>query len=171
MVYDCRPPLLPVSLQLCDLGPVSVRPTLTSTSVAVHPWEDGPMIGDVVSDVVAFPELGVAPLVNSGRTSKTSYLRQMVLRLRMLFSRDRSLFRKCVLRLGIDLELVKALLDVSFLPMMVTPIMDPVVELVGSPTLYPEPPIPVLPIDEQVPVLEDVNEQVPSGGGWKSGSG
>ena len=89
----------------------------------------------------------------------------------MLFSRDRSLFRKCVLRLGIDLELVKALLDVSFLPMMVTPIMDPVVELVGSPTLYPEPPIPVLPIDEQVPVLEDVNEQVPSGGGWKSGSG
>ena len=66
MVYDCRPPLLPVSLQLCDLGPVSVRPTLTSTSVAVHPWEDGPMIGDVVSDVVAFPELGVAPLVNSG---------------------------------------------------------------------------------------------------------
>ena len=24
MVYDCRPPLLPVSLQLCDLGPLSV---------------------------------------------------------------------------------------------------------------------------------------------------
>ena len=28
----------------------------------------------------------------------------------------------------------------------------------GSPALYPEPPIPVLPIDKQVPVLEDVNK-------------
>ena len=62
---------------------------------------------------------------------------------------------------GNDLELAKALLDVSLLPMMVTPIVDSVVELVGSPALYPEPPIPVLPVDEQVPVLEYVNEQVP----------
>ena len=54
---------------------------------------------------------------------------------------------------GIDLELVKALLGVSVLPMMVTPIVDPVVELIGSPALYPEPPIPVLPVEEQVPVL------------------
>ena len=45
MVYDCRPPLLPVSLQLCDLGPLSVRPTVASASVAVPPWEDGPTIG------------------------------------------------------------------------------------------------------------------------------
>ena len=27
--------------------------------------------------------------------------------------------------------------------------------------LYSEPPIPVLPVDEQVPVLEDINEQIP----------
>ena len=33
MVYDCRPPLLPVSLQLGDLGPLSVRPTVASASV------------------------------------------------------------------------------------------------------------------------------------------
>ena len=38
--------------------------------------------------------------------------------------------------------------------MMVTPIVDPVVASVGSPAVYPEPPIPVLLRDEQVPVLE-----------------
>ena len=62
---------------------------------------------------------------------------------------------------GIDLELAKALLEVSILPMMVTPILDPVVESSGTPALYPEPPIHVLSVDEQVPVLESVDEQVP----------
>ena len=65
-VYDCRPPLLPVSLQLCDLGPLSTRQTELSASVAVPPWKDGQMIGGMDSDVVVFPELGVAPLVDSG---------------------------------------------------------------------------------------------------------
>ena len=62
---------------------------------------------------------------------------------------------------GIDLELAKALLEVSVLPMMVTPIMDPVVESSVTPALSPESPIPVLSVDEQVPVLESVDEQVP----------
>ena len=66
VVYDCRPPLLPVSLQLCDLGPLSVRQGEVLASVAVPPWEDGQSIGDMGSDVVVFPELGVAPLVDSG---------------------------------------------------------------------------------------------------------
>ena len=44
---------------------------------------------------------------------------------------------------------------------MVTPIVDPVVELIGYPALYSEPPIPALPVHEQVPMLEDINEQVP----------
>ena len=58
--------LLPVSMQLCDLGPLSARLTEVSANVAVPPWEDGPAIGSVGSDVVVFPELGVAPLVDSG---------------------------------------------------------------------------------------------------------
>ena len=66
MVYDCQPPLLPMSLQLCDLGPLSVRPTVVSASVAVPPWEDGPTISGVGSGVVVFPELGVALLVDLG---------------------------------------------------------------------------------------------------------
>ena len=54
-----------------------------------------------------------------------------------------------------DLELANALLDVSVLPMMVTPIVDPAVDSMVSPAAYPEPPIPV-------PVLESSL----FGGGW-----
>ena len=66
---------------------------------------------------------------------------------------------------GIALDLAKALLEVSILPPMVTPmvtpIVDPVVESFGTPALYPEPPLPVLSVDEQGSVLESVDEQVP----------
>ena len=153
MVYDCRPPLLPVSLQLSDIGPLSVRPTVVSASVAVPPWKDGPTISCVGSDVVAFPELGVAPLVDSGTDLEDE-----------LSTPDGSpstdavkpgevvLPEVCpVPRGGIDLELAKALLEVSVL--MVTPIVDPVVLSSGTPALYPERPLPVLSMDKQVPVL------------------
>ena len=38
IVYDCRPPLLPVSLQLKDIGPLPLRPTVVSASLAEPPW-------------------------------------------------------------------------------------------------------------------------------------
>ena len=98
LVYDCRPPLLPVSLQLCDLGTLAGRQPEVSASMAVPPWEEGPLIGDVDSDMLVFPELGIAPLI--------------------------------------------------------TPIVDPVVDSMVSPAAYPEPPIPVVLVDEPVPVLE-----------------
>ena len=66
MVYDCRPPLIPVSLEMSNIGLLSVRTTVVAASVAVPPWEEGPTISGVGSDVVAFPGLGVAPLVDSG---------------------------------------------------------------------------------------------------------
>ena len=44
LVYDCGPPLLPVSLQLCDLGTLAVRRPEVSASVAVPPWEEGQSI-------------------------------------------------------------------------------------------------------------------------------
>ena len=37
MVYDCRPPLLPVSLEMSNIGPLSVRTTVVAASVAVPP--------------------------------------------------------------------------------------------------------------------------------------
>ena len=66
LVYDCRPPLLPVSLQLSDIGPLSGQPTVVSASVDMAPWEDGLTISGVGSDVLVVLELGGAPLVNSG---------------------------------------------------------------------------------------------------------
>ena len=163
MVYDCRPPLLPVSLEISNIGPLSVRTTVVAASVAVPPWEEGPTISGVGSDVVAFPGLGVAPLVDSGTDLEDE-----------LSTPDGSPSMDAIMPGsvvlpeicsapwgGIALNLAMALLEVSVLPPMVTPILDPVVESLGTPALYPEPPLPVLSVDEQVPVLESVYEQVP----------
>ena len=51
-----------------------------------------------------------------------------------------------------DLELEKALPDVSILPVMVTPLVDPVVGLPEAPSPYPAPPLPELPDDNQDPI-------------------
>ena len=55
-----------MSLQLSYIGPLSGQPTVVSASVAVPPWEDGLPISGVSSDGLVIPELGVAPLVDSG---------------------------------------------------------------------------------------------------------
>ena len=44
-----------------------------------------------------------------------------------------------------DLELEKALLSVSVLPVMVTPLVEPVEVFPVAPSTYPEPPVPVQP--------------------------
>ena len=66
MVYNCRPPLLPVSLQLGDLGAFAQMRPKASASVAVPPWEVGPSVSDVNSNIIIFPKLAVAPLIDSG---------------------------------------------------------------------------------------------------------
>ena len=45
---------------------------------------------------------------------------------------------------GVDLELVRAIIELGILPAMVTPIVDPVVGTSATAALYPVPPIPVL---------------------------
>ena len=85
VVYDCRPPLLPVSLQLGDLGTFARLRPKASASVAVPPWEVGPSISDVNSDMVVFPELGVTPLIDSERIWRTSCRRWKIPRVWLLF--------------------------------------------------------------------------------------
>ena len=41
VVYDCQPPLLPVSLYLSGIGPLSGLPTVVSPSVVMPPQENG----------------------------------------------------------------------------------------------------------------------------------
>ena len=48
-----------------------------------------------------------------------------------------------------DPELEKALLSVSVLPVMVTPLVEPVKAFPVAPSTYPEPPVPVQPDDDQ----------------------
>ena len=70
MIYDCRPPLLPVSLDLSGIGPLSGLPAVVSTSAVVPPRENGLTIsggwGGGDSDGLVILELGVAPLEDSG---------------------------------------------------------------------------------------------------------
>ena len=63
-MYDCQPPLLHVSLQLKDIGPLPLRPTVVSASLAAPPQEDGMTVGSASPEGVAIPELGVAPLTD-----------------------------------------------------------------------------------------------------------
>ena len=124
--------------------------------MAVPLWEEGPSIGDVDSNTVVFPELGVAPLIDSGTDLEDELPTPND-------SPDSVVVRSAVAavpevcpapRGGFYLELVKALLDVSMVPMMITPSVDPVVHSMVSPAAYPEPPLPVVLVDEPVPVLE-----------------
>ena len=64
IAYDCRPPLLPVSLRLEDIGPLPMRHTVVSASLAAPPREDCMAIGGVSPEGVAIPGLGVTPLVD-----------------------------------------------------------------------------------------------------------
>ena len=90
--------------------------------------------GEGDSDGLVIPELGVAPLEDSPSTDAS----------------------KPVLGPtppGVDLELLRALLELGVLPAMVTPIVDPVVGIFVMFALYPVPPIPVLSVVDSAPVL------------------
>ena len=62
IVYDCRPPMLHVSLRLEDIGPLPLRRTVVSASLAAPPLEDSMAIGGATLEGGAILELGVAPL-------------------------------------------------------------------------------------------------------------
>ena len=127
-----------------------------SASLAAPPWEDGLAISGVGPEGVAIPELGVAPLVDSGTDLEDE------LSTPDDFPSTGAIRPEEVVLPGarpappdvIHFELEKALLQVSMLPMMVTPIVDPVVESSGTPSSYPMPPLPVPTMDEQIPVSE-----------------
>ena len=64
IMYDCWPPLLPVSLQLEDIGLLPLRPTVVSANLAAPPRENGFAVGGVSPEGLAIPELGIAPLTD-----------------------------------------------------------------------------------------------------------
>ena len=66
IIYDCRPPLLPVSLRLQDIGLSPRTRPVASASLAAPPPEDSMEIGGASPERVAIQELNVGPLDDPG---------------------------------------------------------------------------------------------------------
>ena len=60
IIYDGRPPLLPVSLRLKEIGLLPRTRPVASASLAAPPPEDSMVIGGASPEGVVIPELGVA---------------------------------------------------------------------------------------------------------------
>ena len=107
-------------------------------------------IGGVSPEGVAVPELGVAPLVYTD----TELEDELPTPEDSPLLHDSSPEGVCLPgvcpapRDLVDIELEKALLSVSILPAMVTPLEEPVEVFPVAPSTYPEPPVPVLPYDD-----------------------
>ena len=142
IVYDCRPPMLPVSLRLEDIGPLPLRQTVVSASLAAPPLDDFMAIGGASPEGVAIPELGVVPLVDPD----TDLEAELPTPEGSMLIGDSSPegVRLTPLDLA-DLELEEELLSVSVLPAIVTPLVEPVEAFPVAPSAYPEPPVPVQP--------------------------
>ena len=75
VIYDNRPRILPVSIQLKDIGrPSRVRPT-ASASLAAPPVEETMVIGSVSPERAAIPEFGVTPSDDPGTDLEDELLR------------------------------------------------------------------------------------------------
>ena len=146
LVYECRSPLLPVSLRLEDIGALPLRQTVASASLAAPPQVDLMEIAVVSPEMVAVPELGVAPLINTDTELEDELPMLEGSPLLCISSPEeaRPPGVRPAIRELVDLELERALLCVSVLPEMVTPLEEPVEGFPTAPSSYPEPPVPVL---------------------------
>ena len=148
LIYDCRPPLLPVSLRLDDIGSLPLRRTVVSASLAAPLQEDAMEIGRVSPEGV--PELGVTPLFDTDTELEDEL---PIPEVSPLFH-DSSPQGVRLPEVGpvprniMDVELEKALLSMSILPVMVMPLKEPVEVFPVALSTYPEPPVPVLPYDD-----------------------
>ena len=147
VVLDCRPPLLPVSMDISEVDLSAGRLPVVSAGVDVLPHEREPLFsgGDLIGLIC--PELDVAPLVDPG-TNLEDQLPTPV----SLPSPDVDKSVPLSTSSGVDLELARALLEVGVLPAMATPIVDPEVGSSMTPAGYPVPPIPELSVVVSVPL-------------------
>ena len=144
IVYDCRPPLLPVSLRLKDIGLLPRARPVASASLAAPSTEDPMVIGDASLEGVAVRALGVNPPGDSGMDLED----ELPTPEDSMVIGGASLERVAVPELGVappddsDSDLKDELLHMSPLPTIVSPFTEPVEALQVSPSLYPEPPVP-----------------------------
>ena len=136
VVLDCRPPLLPVSIDISGVDLSAIRIPTVVADVDVLPLEREPLFdgGDLLG--LIYPELGVAPLVDPGtdvedeRPTPVGLLSPVVDGTVPLPAPS-----------GVDMELAQIFLEVGVLPAMVTPVVEPEGESAMTPARYPVPPI------------------------------
>ena len=151
VVLDCRPPLLPVSIDISGVDLSGIRIPTVEADVDVLPLEREPLFdggggGEDTPDPEAScygllglicPELGVALLVDPGMDVEDD---------RPASAGSPSPVVDGTVPLpapsGVDMELAQIFLEIGVLPAMVTPVVEPEGGSAMTPTRYPMPPIP-----------------------------
>ena len=119
VVFDCQPPLLPVSMDISGVDLSAGRLPAVLAGVDVLPSECSPSFSGEDSVGLICPELGVAPLVDPGTDLEDELPKPVGSP-----STDVSKHVPGSTSSGVDLELARALLELVVLPTMVTPIVD-----------------------------------------------
>ena len=128
IIYDCRPPLLPVSLRLKDIGLLPRYRPVALASLAASPPEDPMVIGSASPAGVAVWELGVAPPDDYG----TDLEDELPTPEDSMVIGGASPERVAIPELGVappddsETDLEDELLNISPLPTVVWPLTEPV---------------------------------------------
>ena len=137
VVLDCRPPLLPVSMDISGVDLSAIRfPAMSAPVDGLLPGREQLSTGGGDLLGLICPELGVAPLVDPGTDLGDE--RPTPVGSPMTAVNEGMPLSPTS---GVDVEVVQALLEVGVLPAMVTPIVDPAVGLPLSPATYAVPPV------------------------------
>ena len=134
VVLDCRPPLLPVSMDISgvDLSAGRLPAVSAGMDVLLHGREPLSSGGDLLGLVCS--ELGVAPLVDPGTDLEDERPTPVGSPSSAVDVSVPLSTTSCV-----DPEVARALLDVGVLSAMVTLIVDPSVGFSMTPAMYPVP--------------------------------
>ena len=136
MVLDCRPPLLPVSMDISGVDLSAIRAPAVSAWAGVIPPEREWLFGGGDLLGLICPELGVTPLVDPGTDMKDERSMPAISPLPIVDG-----VVPLSLQADVDVELFQVFLNFGALPAMVTPFGDPEGESMMTPARYPVPPI------------------------------
>ena len=127
VVLDCRPPLLPVSMDISGVDLLAIRAPAVSAGAGVLPPDREQLFGG--GDLLSFicPELGVTLLVDPSMDVRLAGTH---------CERSGALSAQA----DVDIELCQVFQDVGALPEMVTPVGDPEGGFVVTSARYPVPP-------------------------------
>ena len=120
VVLDCRPPLLPVSINISGVDLSAIRAlTMSAEAGAFPPEREQSFVGGDLLSLIC-PELGVTPLTDPG----TDFEDELPAPAASLVTVDHGAAPLSA-QADVDIDLVRVFEDVGTLPAMVTPLSDP----------------------------------------------